>query len=150
MSLHRAAVLLIAGCLAAGLNLPAAAQATAGSQPFDGTWQTTLVCEDVHSDGHLVKGYTFEFEVQVKGGHLEGQYGQAGQNSSVHFEGQILPDGQALVRAKGFTGSPEYTPSRAQPGTRYAYALRGSFEGDHATLTRQHLRPCKASFTRRP
>src|ERR1700739_709618 len=57
--------------------LPGALSA-AGTQRFDGTWQTTVSCEGARD----ALGYSFRFTSTVTHGVLHGLHGTAGQHSS--------------------------------------------------------------------
>lgn len=140
---------VLACCCAAALA-PAAAQAQAPSAvpsaAFDGRWAVSLVCEDVHDNGQLVKGYTYNFLSEIKEGRLTGQQGQPGLPSSLTLAGVVQADGTVEINANGRTGKPDRTVGRVQPSTPYSYRMRGTFTPVSGKATRVELRPCEATF----
>ena len=143
--------LLLACGLAGWLTSPfAQAQASAAlpSSAFDGRWVTTLVCEDLRDRETFVKGYIFNFFVDVKEGRLTGQYGEVGQSSSLTMTGTIQPDGTVEIDACGRTGDPQYTVGRVMKSTPYAYQMRGTFTSTAGRAARIELRPCQATFVK--
>jgi hypothetical protein len=117
----------------------------AGTQRFDGTWQTTVSCAAARD----ALGYSFRFISTVKDGVLHGLHGTAGQPSSLQIDGTIEVDGTGKLYAKGFTGSKEYVPGRDTPrGTEYDYNIDARFEGSTGTGTRVEGRPCSYQFVK--
>lgn len=112
---------------------------------FDGIWNVTIVCP-VGSDG--AQGFKMEFVAQVSDGYLRGQYGTEGNADSLKLQGQINPDGNATLDAKGVTGDPKYAINRVQKGTTYAYHAAAQFEGSRGNGTRLELRPCNLRFAK--
>ena len=101
------------------LLLPEASLA-AGTQRFDGIWQTTVSCAVARD----ALGYSFRFISTVKEGILHGLHATAGQPSSLQIDGTIEADGTGKLYARGFAGSKEFVPGRDTPrGTEYGYML---------------------------
>lgn len=137
--LRRSAGASILACLMAGT---VAAQ---GHTSFDGTWSVILTCTAAQ-DG--AAGYTLRFAASVKGGLLHGETGVRGQAASLSLDGQIQPDGTALLSARGMTGNPDYTVGRLTPATPYSYHLQSRFAGAHGTGARLEVRRCDAVFSK--
>jgi hypothetical protein len=126
------------------LSLPGFSSA-AGTQQFDGTWQTTVSCAAARD----ALGYSFRFISTVRNGVLHGLHGTAGQASSLQIDGTIEADGTGKLYAKGFTGSKEFVPGRDTPrGTEYDYNIDARFKGSNGTGTRVEGRPCSYEFVR--
>ena len=119
--------------------------AAPGAGTFDGTWNATVECSR-HMDGAL--GYSLEFIVRVKNGFLSGEKGAEGEPGSLRLEGEIQPDGNASLHAKGRTGDPRFNASRARSGTPYAYDVMARFDGSHGTGHRVQVRKCDLTFTK--
>jgi len=117
----------------------------AGTQRFEGTWQTTVSCAAARD----ALGYSFRFISTVTGGVLHGLHGIAGQPSSLQIDRTIEADGTGKLYAKGFTGSKEYVPGRDTPrGTEYDYNIDARFESPTGTGTRVEGRPCSYRFVK--
>jgi hypothetical protein len=117
--------------------------------PFDGRWATKLVCDDTKDKKRLVKGYTWEFDVTVGHGKLNGQYGKPDTPGSGTFVGQVQNDGTVDIDARGLTGKAEYTVGKVVRGTPFDYPMNGKFSGSTGHATRTKLRPCEATFSKR-
>jgi hypothetical protein len=113
---------------------------------FDGRWVVTLVCEDATIKGNLIRGYTFNFIVDVKDGRLYGEKGQVGQPGSLQMLGTIQPDGTVNINAAGRTANPEMSAGNVSPGTSYSYRMHGVFAQSSGKASRIDLRPCEATF----
>jgi hypothetical protein len=123
------------------LSLSAAADA----QGFDGSWLTTVSCEN--AGGAL--GYSYQFVSTIRNGALHGLYGTEGQPSSLKIDGTIGPDGTGRLYAIGYIGSKEYAPGRETPrGTEYNYHIEAHFAGATGTGRRIEGRPCTLGFTK--
>ncbi len=126
------------------LLLPGVSSA-AGTQRFDGTWQTTVSCAAARD----ALGYSFRFISTVKDGVLHGLHGTAGQPSSLQIDGTLEADGTGKLYAKGVTGSKEFVPGRDTPrGTEYGYNIDARFEDATGTGTRVEGRPCSYQFVK--
>lgn len=137
-----AVVAVSAAALAATATGAARAQ---GTNRFDGTWSVVIACAAAR-DG--AAGYTLRFPASVKGGILHGEYGVHGQAGSLSLDGQVQPDGTAMLSASGMTGDPTYTIGRLDAATPYFYHLRARFEGNQGTATRIEARRCDATFSK--
>jgi len=138
----------VAGLLA--LAAPAAALAQDARTPasYDGRWSVTLVCDDLKEEGRVVKGYEYRFFVDVRNGHLEGQYKAPGSPGSLTMTGTVVPDGGLQITADGITRHSEYTVGRVAQGTHYTYTMEGRLSGTAGSARRRELRPCAASFAK--
>lgn len=120
--------------------LPLAPAWAAETGRFDGTWLTAISCESSRGG----RFYVLHFSSTVKDGVLHGQYGTAGEPSSLALDGRINADGTAMLHALGRTGESGYTTSGATPpGTPYAYDIDARFVGSSGTGTRTSGRACK-------
>jgi class 3 adenylate cyclase len=116
-----------------------------GTGHFDGTWNVTVECYR-HTDGAL--GYTLEFVAQVKDGFLRGEQGSEGAPGSLRLEGEIQPDGNAKLDARGRTGDPRFNAKNVRSGVPYAYDVIARFEGSRGTGHRVQLRKCDLTFAK--
>jgi hypothetical protein len=115
----------------------------AGTQRYDGTWQTTVSCASARD----ALGYSFRFISTVENGVLHGLHGTLGQASSLQIDGSIEADGIGKLYAKGFTGSKEFVPGRDTPrGTEYDYNIDARFGESAGTGTRIEGRSCSYQF----
>lgn len=117
--------------------------------PFDGRWATKLVCDETTGPKGLVKGYTWEFDVTIGHGKLNGQYGKPDTAGSGTFVGQVQNDGTVDIDARGLTGRTDYTVGKVARGTPFDYPMKGKFSGLTGHATRTKLRPCEATFSKR-
>jgi hypothetical protein len=131
---------------AAAQVAPVAAAATVSA--YDGRWAISLVCEDVTIKESLVKGYTFNFFVDIKAGQLTGQKGAIGTPASLTMLGTVQGDGSLEINASGLTGRPDTSVGHVQPGLPYSYRMRGALTATGGKATRIDLRPCEATFFR--
>jgi len=140
--------LLFAGLFIAifSITLSAGAQSAAGK--FDGTWNTTVVC-DAKSNA---SGYTWKFVSAVTGNVLHGERGNAGQQGYLAIDGKIGGDGKAKLTASGITGSSQYThaPTKVE-GEDYSYEVKSQFtdtegKGERSTGLGVAGRPCHYTF----
>jgi hypothetical protein len=119
--------------------------AAADAQGFDGSWLTTVSCENARD----ALGYSYQFVSTVRNGSLHGLYGTEGQPSSLKIDGTIGPDGTGRLYASGRIGSKEYVPGRETPrGTPYTYHIEAHFTGAAGTGRRIEGRPCSFEFTK--
>lgn len=118
------------------------------SNPFDGRWSVKLVCDDTSGKKGLVKGYTWNFDVKIENGKLEGQYGQLDSPGSGTFVGKVQRDGIVDIDAHGYTGHSEYTVGKVTRGTFFSYPMKGQLSGSTGHATRTKLRPCEATFAK--
>ena len=132
------------------LVLAAGGQNAAGR--FDGTWNTTVVC-DAKSNA---LGYTWEFVSTVTGNVLHGERGTQGQNTYLAIDGKIGGDGKAKLTASGITGSSEYTHALTKSvGEEYSYEVKSEFtdtkgKGERSTGLGIAGRPCHYTFEKQP
>jgi hypothetical protein len=114
-----------------------------GLERFNGRWSVAVNCSK-HEDG--ASGYRLSFAADVRDGVLRGENGTQGEPDSVLMQGDIQPDGSALLRVKGLTGDPRYAVKRAVKGTPYAYQVEAQFDGAHGSGRRLQLRACQVNF----
>ena len=113
---------------------------------FDGMWNVTVDCAK-HADGAF--GYTKEFVAQVKDGFLRGEYGTEGAAGWLLLQGDIQPDGNAKLAAKGLTGDPKFNVKSMQKGLPYGFDVQALFEGSRGTGRRLQTRACDLTFAKR-
>jgi len=113
---------------------------------FDGTWDAFLVCPQ-HKDGAL--GYSYQFIAHVKDGVFHGQYGTTGIAPFLTFDGEINPDGNAIITATGLTGDSKYNVSNMKKNTPYSFHIDASFAGSRGTGKRIEHRICNLTFVKR-
>ena len=111
---------------------------------FDGMWDVTIDCP-AHQ---AAAGYKFRFQAEVKEGVLSGQYGVAGNPSSVVLKGRIKADGAAVIDAKGMVGDPKFTANRSSRGTAYSYRVDARFDEARGRGERTEVRPCTLTFVK--
>lgn len=118
----------------------------ADEHPFDGTWDTTVSCEN--AAGAL--GYSYRFDSIVKNDVLHGDKGDKGKPGWYQLDGKIAPDGTARFYADGLVGAAEAAVGHLHAGTRYGYHVDANFSGDAGTGKRVEGRPCTVEFSRKP
>jgi hypothetical protein len=132
--------------MAAGAQ-PAAASAPAGPSRFDGAWLARIDCPS-NTEDSSARGYKFDFPITVVDGRLSGGRGEDGPGS-LHVSGEIPPDGDAVLRARGRTGEPEFAVRQPTSGTAYTYRIKAHFDEKSGTGSRLEARVCNFRFTRR-
>jgi class 3 adenylate cyclase len=123
----------------------APAGATGNAARFDGTWTVTNVCTAT-ADG--AQGFKYDFVAKVKDGYLRGDRGTEGNADWLRLQGQIQPDGSAMLDARGTTGDPKYSMKGVVRGTPFGYHVAARFEGASGTGKRLELRPCEMRFAK--
>ena len=112
---------------------------------FDGTWNVSVDCPK-HADGAM--GYVLDLVVEVKDGVLRGERGAPGAPSSLRLQGNIQPDGNATLEAKGVTGDPKFLLKGGKQGTPYEYTVLARFDESRGTGRRMQLRNCQLNFVK--
>ena len=118
----------------------------AADHPFDGTWDTTISCEN--ASGAL--GYSFKFPSMVKEDVLHGEKGDKGKPAWLQLDGKIAGDGSANLYVDGLVGAKDYAVGRRPAGMRYGYHVDARFTGDSGTGKRVEGRPCLVEFRKTP
>jgi hypothetical protein len=121
--------------------------AVAGADPanrFDGAWVTTVSC--ANAAGAL--GYSFEVPTKIKDSLLHGERMHAGEPGWMVLDGQIQPDGQARLTAKGLVGASAAAVGARPKGSDYGYHVDAKFEDARGTGVRIEGRHCDLSFVR--
>ena len=118
------------------------------STAHDGRWLVFLNCADTRDRTGGVKGYVYNFAVEIVGGRIEGRFDESVPPAFVHFVGEVLPDGALFIKADGLSGAPEATVGKVPKGTPYSYTMRGNLEASRGTAERVELRPCIAEFAK--
>lgn len=113
--------------------------------PFDGLWQVDISCQR-HSDG--AAGYQLNFEASIKQGRFLGENGTEGKPGWLRLQGDVLPDGRAMLSATGLTADPGFSVKRVASGSAYDYPVNAMFEGKHGIGRRQKLRACVIEFNK--
>ena len=121
---------------------------TSLSTAHDGRWLVFLNCADTRDRTGGVKGYVYNFAVEIVGGRLEGRFDESITPAFVHFVGEVLPDGALFIKADGLSGAPEATVGKVPTGTPYSYTMRGKLEASRGKAERVELRPCTAEFAK--
>jgi hypothetical protein len=119
--------------------------AGARAASFDGTWSVLQVC-DATKEG--ARGYTWRYDADVRNGHLLGHYRNKGQSPSLTLEGQIGPDGTAMLQADGISADSDHNINFAPPQTPISFRVSAKFDGNKGSGTRLGVRPCKFVFTK--
>jgi len=119
--------------------------APADARRFDGTWDATLVCP--RHEGAF--GYAYQFTAQVKDGIFHGEYSSADKPPYFSFDGEIKPDGNAIITANGVTGDPKYALFSVKKSTPVIYHIEAAFSGSRGTGKRIELRKCDVTFVKR-
>ncbi len=114
----------------------------AGDHPFEGTWDTTVSCEN--AAGAL--GYSYRFDSIVKDAVLHGEKGDKGRPGWFQLDGMISPGGSARLYADGLVGASETAVGHRRAGTRYNYHVEATFSGDSGIGKRVEGRPCSLEF----
>src|SRR5580658_9761339 len=100
------------------LLYPVVADATSR---FDGKWDTVLTCEPFKD----ARGFSWEFNSEVKDGKLHGVFGIEGHPASLRIEGPIADDGAAHLNAHVWAGEKVYVPGNDTPkGTEFIYRIK--------------------------
>jgi hypothetical protein len=136
-----ATITLAAPCIAQQVE-------TSLSTAHDGRWLVFLNCADTRDRTGGVKGYIYNFAVEIVGGRLEGRFDESVPPAFVHFVGEVLPDGALFIKAGGLSGAPEATVGKVPKGTPYSYTMRGNLEASRGRAERVELRPCTAEFAK--
>ena len=123
-----------------------ALSAAGGDNGFDGTWETTVSCEN--TGGAL--GYSFQFSSVVKNGQLHGEKGTAGKSGWLQLDGKILSDGAAKLYADGLVGASDVAVGHRPAGTRYGYHVDAKFSEKSGSGKRVEGRACSVNFSRQP
>jgi len=126
--------------------LPAIAWADppGGVARFDGDWSATVSCPD--SNGAL--GYSFGVPTRIKDGALHGERMHPGEPGWLLLDGQVQPDGQAKLYAKGLVGAAPFAVGQRPKGTGYGYHVVARFEDGRGSGTRVEGRHCDLEFVR--
>ena len=117
----------------------------AQAAPFDGTWSVLQVC-DATKEG--ARGYTWRYDADVKDGHFLGRYRNQGQSPSLILEGQIQPDGTAVLQANGISADSDHNINFAPPQTPISFRVSARFDGNKGSGTRLGVRSCKFTFSK--
>jgi hypothetical protein len=128
------------------VTLSVACLCVANDHPFDGTWQTTVSCEN--ASGAL--GYSYRFDSIVKDDVLHGEKGDKDKPGWFQLDGKIARDGTARFYADGLVGASETAVGHRPAGTRYNYHVEANFSGDSGTGKRTEGRPCTLEFKKKP
>ena len=124
--------------------VPKATSLSGASAAFDGDWNVMIVCPS----GESAQGYRIAFPGRVKDGALRAVRGAEGSPDSLRMEGEIKPDGSALLVAHGRTGDPKYSVGGVAASTPYSFTVKAQFDGSSGVGKRQEMRPCEVRFTK--
>lgn len=123
---------------------PMAAKAQTANR-FDGSWTTTVSCPDAYD----ALGYSFDVPTIIHDGLLHGERMRDGEPGHLVLDGQVQPDGQAKLYAKGLLGGSQFAVGHAPKGTQYGYHVAATFQDASGTGKRVEGRPCELTFSRR-
>lgn len=146
-AVHTLLPVLVAATITAAPCVAQQAQAPL-STAHDGRWSVFLSCADTYDRNGVVKGYVYNFAVEIVGGRLEGRLDESRPPAFVHFAGEVLPDGTLFIRADGLSGAPEATLGKVPTGTPYQYTMRGAVDATRGKAERVELRPCTAELAK--
>lgn len=127
--------------------LPIAAPAQVTQSKFDGIWNVRISCPS-NTEESGAKGYSYNFTAKIENGFLAGSHGEQGSAGSLMIEGQISPDGNAELKARGRTGNPDYAVKKPSTGSPYSYNIKSQFEQKSGIGTRLEARVCNFTFTK--
>ena len=113
---------------------------------FDGIWDVVVICP---AEPNGAKAFTLRYKAEVKNGVIHGQYGTKDQPGSQSIDGQIEPNGTAMLTASGLVGNPEAAYKQKRVNHPYNYKVSARFEGNKGTGSRQQDRSCSFSFARK-
>ena len=122
--------------------LPVSSSHAAG---FDGNWSVIEVCDPTAIGA---RGYTWRYDATVKDGHFVGHYRAKGESPSLTLEGDIQPDGTALLDAKGISADSDHNINFAPPQTPISFPVTAKFENSAGNGSRIGGRVCKFTFAR--
>jgi len=122
-----------------------AGAAAAQTRAFDGHWSITLLCP-ASADG--AASFRFDFFGDIADGALHGEYGQAGQPGSMALDGQLEPNGDARLTARGLTGHSVYNINQTAQGMPYSHPVTAHFDGRHGAGRWLAARVCNFTFER--
>src|SRR5580692_9868584 len=134
---------LLAAAVGAALLATGSEAALGAAQPFDGGWTVAISCAEA-ADG--AKAYEWRFPAEVRGGMLQGRYGEPGAINWATISGRIGANGGALLQVKGATGAPDYSVGRVKPGNPIHYTVNAHFDERSGSGKRNELRPCDLTF----
>lgn len=115
---------------------------------FDGHWTVSLACDDVTVNGRRVKGYVYDFFVDIKDGRLIGNHGQMDQPAYLNLIGEVKQGGDVEINAHGRTGVRQESSVKMGKNKPYSYRMRGKFTQNSGKASRIEVRPCEATFFR--
>ena len=72
-----------------------------------------------------------------------------GEPGRLVLDGQVQPDGQARLYAKGLLGASQFAIGHAPKGTQYGYHVVATFQDAGGTGKRVEGRSCELTFSRR-
>jgi len=111
---------------------------------FDGVWTTTVSCPDTAG----AMGFTYEAPTRIENGVFHAERMHEGEPGRLVIDGQISPDGHAVLSAKGLVGASLYAVGQRPKGTEYSYHVKAVFRDGAGTGTRVEGRHCDLTFTR--
>lgn len=124
------------------------AQATGAH--FDGTWTTTMACEEsLH-----MPAYQWTFPSTIANGIFHGQHGEEHGPGYLVIDGPINGDGSAKLHAKGTVQAGKAGLVTELKGNKYDYNIEAKFTDTTGTGTRDKGagilgRPCDFHFVKK-
>jgi hypothetical protein len=117
---------------------------SSGNGNFDGTWTTTVSCQNASG----AMGYTFVFPSTVSGNILHGEKGTKGQPGWLQVDGPIKSDGSAMLLANGSVGASQFAVGSRPAGTQFSYHVDAKFTDASGSGHRVEGRPCTLTFAK--
>jgi hypothetical protein len=78
-----------------------------------GKWLAKITCPAFAG----ARGYSIDFVATIENGHFHAAKGIIGQPGSFIWDGDIEPNGRAMIAQAGYTGNGAYTLKNAPAGT---------------------------------
>jgi uncharacterized caspase-like protein len=131
----------------AAASSPTQIPGTSNKAQLSGRWLTTLTCP-AFSDA---RGYTLHFVATIENGHFHAARGVIGQPDTFIWDGDIDPNGRAMITQAGYTGDSVYALRHVASGTFVQFPYAVQFNANQANGSRVEDgsngkgRPC--SFT---
>jgi hypothetical protein len=99
---------------------------------FDGTWTTTMSCEE---SSHM-PAYQWTFQSTIANGVFHGQHGEEGGPGYLVIDGPINNDGSGKLKAKGTVQAGKAGLVTQLKGNKYDYNIEAKFTDTTGTGTR--------------
>ncbi|HET7884015.1 MAG TPA: caspase family protein [Acetobacteraceae bacterium] len=142
---RRAAALSASPAAIVAPNRMAAPVQPAAPGRFDGDWLLKYAC-GATADG--ANGFQRTLWATIRNSVLHGEGGTKGQPNYLTLDGQVQPDGVALLTAAGLTGASQFSVGHVPPGSHFGFHVKAKFEQGRGSGSRIENRSCDLEFTR--